>query len=317
MQKPIKTTTKTSPVVTTPVHHPVRTLFAALFGTLAVLLILSSLVSVWLNRTLTNTNTFVSVVAPLASTPSIQNFAAQKVSEELLKNAPTQDLANALLPPTSVTGQTPEQLKAQLQPVLYKSVQQLVANPGFAELWKNTNQTAHSQLISQLNSNSSELNLDLHPVVVGLAGQLKDTQLASVSSQLPIDQNTGKLNLRGSGIDQAHISYRRLQQGTIATVVLALLFAGLAILISTHHSKTLRRILIAVGVVCLLLAAAIQIPSLITIPVKDFATQKAIVAIIQKLFHNLQVASLVLGLGCIGVAGISKLVNIITTKHLK
>jgi hypothetical protein len=96
-------------------RHRVRTTFASLFGILAVLLIMSSVVSIWLNRTLTDTNTFVGVIAPLAQKPEIQNFVAQKASEELVKNAPTQDLANALLPAGAATGKSDEQVKARLR----------------------------------------------------------------------------------------------------------------------------------------------------------------------------------------------------------
>src|SRR5260221_12672135 len=103
--------------------HKVRTFFASIFGIIAVGLIMLSMTVVWLNRTLTDTTTFVQTVSPLASKPAIQNFVAQKVSEQLLNSAPTQDLAKMLLPAGQLSGLIPDDhLKMATKPVIDSTV---------------------------------------------------------------------------------------------------------------------------------------------------------------------------------------------------
>ena len=300
---------------TTKPHHPVRTVFASLLGALAVLLILFSVFAVWLNRTLTDTPTYVAVVGPLATKPEIQNFVATKVSEALVKNAPTQDLANALLPnDPQKAAKTNEQLKVALEPVVYKNVMQVVSSEQFATVWQNTNQTAHAELVKQLSSDSDQLTLDLHPILINVVGQLKTTQLGQFSDQIEISPDAGKLNLKSSGIDKAHSYYKLFQRATIAIVVAAIAAFALAIVISVDHAKTLRRILMMTGVSSLLVAFAVQLPSLIIIKGTGDVTQKAIVVITQSTLHNLQLASIIIGVLCIAVAVGSKIYSKAHTK---
>jgi len=286
---------------TPPKAHHARTVFASLFGTLAVFLILSSVISVWLNRTLTDTKTYVAVVGPLATKPDIQNFIAKKASEALAKNVPPQDAAVALLPPSALQ-QTPEQINAQLQPIVYSNVLKVISSPTFATIWTQANQTAHSSLVNQLNSDNDQLQLNLNPVIVAVTKQLSTTDLAPVAGEIEISPDMGQVNLQGTGISKAHSYYKLFKRSTIVIVVAALLSLAASIALSVHHLKTIRRILIATGVMLLLLAASIQAPSIIAIKLTDVETQKAMVVIMQSIFHNLQIASLIGGLGCIIVA---------------
>jgi hypothetical protein len=300
---------------TTSTHHPARTFFASLFGFFAVLLIMSSIISIWMNRTLTDTNTFVAVIAPLATKPEVQNFVAQKASEQLVKNAPTQELSNVLLPEgTRASAETDAQLKALLQPIIYNNVLKIVASPTFAAVWKDTNQTAHAALVSQLSNDSGNLSLDLNPLITDVVSQLKTTDLAQVSDQITVSPDAGKVNLQNSGIDKAHSYYTAFKRSTIVVVIAALICTGAAIALSVHHLKTVRRILLGTGVAALLLAGSIQVPSLVAIKLTDASSQKVVVVIIQSLFHNLQIASLITGVVCITVAIGIKVYEKLTTK---
>lgn len=297
----------------TPKAHRVRTVFASLFGILAVFLILSSVISVWLNRTLTDTPTYVAVVSPLATKPDIQNFIAKKASEALAKNVPPQEAAVALLPPEALQ-QTPEQINAQLQPIVYNNVLKVISSPTFATIWTQANQTAHSSLVNQLNSDNDQLNLNLNPVIVAVTQQLGTTGLAPVASDIEITPDMGQVSLQGTGIAKAHSYYKLFKRSTIVVIVAALLSLLVSILLSVHHLKTIRRILISTGLMLLLLAASIQAPSIIAIKLTDVETQKALVVIMQSIFHNLQVASLIGGLGCIVVAVGTKVFEKLKTK---
>jgi hypothetical protein len=285
---------------TTQPHHRVRTFFASLFGILAISLVLSSLVIVWLNRTLTDTNTYVKTVAPLATKPAVQVFIAQKASDELVKNAPIDDLAKALLPAGQDSGKTVDQLKLLLQPIIYNNVLKVVQAPAFVTLWENTNQTAHAAFIKQINSGSPSITLDLNPTVTGVINQLKTTQLAQFSDKIDTKPDSAKIDLAGSGIEKAHKYYQDFQKATWFIVALTTLCLVLAVIISVHHLKTLRRMLFGTGILTLLFAFSIWATSYISVGnSNDLVTKNAIVAIVQTLLHNLQLASVIIGVVCI------------------
>ncbi len=289
--------------------HHIRTFFAGLAGTLAISLILLSIMVVWLNRTLTDTATYVSTVAPLASKPAIQTFVASKISMQIVQSAPQQDIAVALLPASSITpATTPDQLQAMLMSVVTTNVMQIVESPKFAELWKSTNQSLHASLVAQLNSApSDQLTLDMTPTLSGVVDLLKSTQLAPVADQMNIAPGSGVVTMKNSKIVQFHQYYVWFKDGTIVIVVLALVLAVAAVLLSVHHNKILRRILLGVGVVALVEAAFLWLPSVAPIPAPDRATLDAARAMEQVIVQNLLVANLVIGIVCILAALGSKL----------
>src|ERR1700722_16571397 len=173
--------------------HKVRTFFAAIFGIIAVYLILASITVIWLNRTLTDNTTYVNTVAPLISQPAVQTFVAEKATDQLLTSLPTQNL-EALVPASQLTGnQTPEQIQALAKPAVAATILKLVQSPQFATLWKTTNQTAQASLVSQLDTNPRQVTLNLSPAISSLVGGLKTTQLAPLAAQIIVMPTSGVL----------------------------------------------------------------------------------------------------------------------------
>jgi hypothetical protein len=299
--------TKIKNVSQSSVHHYIRTTFAALFGIIALVLILASILVVWANRTVTDTSTYVQTVTPLVSQTAVKNFVAVKVADLLEKSAPTQDLAAILLPADQVAGKTPEQLATALTPVIHDSVVQVLDSPRFVALWKNTNQVNHAQLIKQLDANAAEITLDLSPFVNGVMQELKQTKLATIGDKLEISPDSAKLNFKGSQIEQVHKYYKLFKTATVAIVLITLLAIGLCVLISVHHAKTLRRIVAGTGVIALVIAGLIMVPSVATFHTDDPAMQQAVLAIASTLLHNLQIACVIIGFACVFLAIGSKI----------
>ncbi len=297
-------------------HHPFRTLFAAFFGIVALLLVLLSILVVWANQTLTNTQLFVTTFAPLASQSNVQQFIAEKAATTLLEQAPPEDIATALLPASSIIGQTSEQLQAQLRPVITRDILQLLEQPQFAELWKQTLQSTHAQIVSQLNSNADTISLDLRPAIQGALNQLQASDLHTVADTVKLEDNAGVVALNGDAIHRIRQYYQWFQEGTIVLVLLTAAAAGLCVWISVHHLKTLRRILVGMGIIALLIAAGLQVPDFV-MSSADAVQQKAAGAIAHTLFHNLQLACIVIGIGCIGGAIISKAISMLRARRTR
>ncbi|HEY4964217.1 MAG TPA: hypothetical protein VIH90_05970 [Candidatus Saccharimonadales bacterium] len=288
--------------------HKLRSFFAAIAGIVAVYLIMSSITVIWLNRTVTDTNTYVKTVSPLIQKPEIQNFIAAKVTDQIVNNAPIHDVATSLLPPAAVNNtQTVDQLKVLLTPVIQNSVLQIVKSPAFATLWTQTNRIAHAQLVSQLNNNNGELQLNLSPAVNAVIAQIKTTDLSPIADKITVNSNTGNLDIKSSGVKKAHHYYELFKTGTWAIVAITVIAIVLSIWLSVHHLKTIRRILIGVGVLALLQALILEAPVFINVSSTDKVTQDAAKAFAEALFHNLQLASLIVGVLCILAAIASKI----------
>lgn len=290
-----------------PVHHRVRTFFSSIFGLIALWLIMSSIFTVWLNRTLTDTNTYVATVEPLVSEPAVQAFIVTKATDQLLQSAPTEDLATTLLPTSETAGKNFDELTALVRPVITDSLQQIVSSPSFRELWKSTNRSAHTQLMGQLKAGSAVITLDLSPAVTGALDELTHTKLAPISNKIEITPGLGKFDLKGGSIERAHQYYTLFQQSTLALICLTILFLGLSIIISVHHVKTFRRIIFGAGISSIVLAGILAAPSIIQLHSADPVTQAAAIAIAQTLFHGLQLAGLAIGIGCLVVVFASKI----------
>lgn len=289
--------------------HKIRTLFSALAGTIAVYLILSSLTVVWLNRTLTNTNSFVGTVGPLVEKPEIQKYVADTVTDQIVDNSPPNDLANQLLPSSAVKANpSPEMLKAQLKPVVNRSVLQIVQSQQFDTIWTSTLRNAHATFMEQLNSTTSDsLTLDLSPAINGVVNQMKLTQLKPVADQIGIKPGTGALNIKSANISRIHDYYKLFKVATVGIVVLTVAMIALSIWLSVHHGKTARRIFFSTGILALLQAILLEAPSIATFSGNNAAQQNAAKVLAQSLLHNLQVASLIVGLICLAAAAGSKL----------
>lgn len=269
----------------------------------------------WLNRTLTDTTTYVNTVAPLVTQPAVQNFIADSVTQQIISSVPPQDLAQALLPANELESvQTAGDVTGKVQPIIRADVLQVVQSAKFATLWKTTNRTVHASLVTQLQGPDTEvITLNLVPVVNGVIDELRTTALHAVADHLGgggvIDSQAATVTLHSDRIVQYQQYYRLFQAGTWAVVALALAFGAGAVWLSVHHAKTLRRILIGVGVVALAQAAILAAPNLVTLPGTDPTTQAVAVAIFNVIVRNLFIASLVLGIVCIAAAITSKVVS--------
>lgn len=297
--------------------HHVRTFFAGLLGTIAVSLILLSITVVWLNRTLTDNATYVATVTPLATKPAIQNFIAEKLTEQILNSSQTQDLALTLLPPSAFSQGVPiDQLQAQLNPVIRAYVLQVVRAPKFVTLWVDTNKSLQSSLVRQLNqSNLSQLTFDLTPMLKGAIELLQDTQLGPVAATMNIAPGSGVVTVQDSRLAQFHWYYLWFQESTIAILVSTAVLFVAAVLLSVEHIKTLRRILVGVGILAFIQALILWAPSVTPLPVADSMTLDAARALEQVLVHNLFIASLIVGIMSLALAIASRVYESILARR--
>jgi hypothetical protein len=296
---------KTSPAPK--IHHYVRTPLAALLGALAMLLVSMSILLVWANRTLTDTNTYVNTVGPVIEKPELQDFVATKLADQALQSASVDDLAGKLLTPQDTAGKTPEQVREQVAKVMHDSVTEALKSPQVVDAWKTTNRSVHAELVGQLDANAPAITLDLTPLLQAVTDQLKQTKMAPVADKIDLKPGSAQVQLKGKPLENVHNAYKKLKTVPYLVVLLALALAGLAVWTSAHHAKTLRRMLVGTGVSALLVAAVIALPRVVQLPSADPAASRLAMALAGTLLHGLQEGCLVLGVVCILAALGSKL----------
>lgn len=290
-------------------RHAIRTAFSSFFGFIAVGLIITSVLAIWLDATLTNTNQYVNTVAPLVENPDVQNFVVDQTTDALLKgsDAPVRDVAGQLLGTSQDANKTDDQLKAEVTPLVKDQLLQVVSSPAFATLWADTNRQLHSSLIEQLKSNSDNFTLNLQPLITGVIAQLGTTKLAFVQDKLQLKPDSGQISVKGKQLDTVRKVYGYFQDAVWLIVLLTLLSIVLCVWLSVHHVKTARRVALATGIYAAVLALMLSASSLIKLGGQTADQQKLAAALVNGITHDLRLSLIILAAVCIAGAIGSKI----------
>ena len=270
-------------------------------------LILASILIVWLNRTLTDTPTFVGTVAPLIEEPEVQQFIAKSASEGVVESAPVQEVASKFLSEEQRTGKRAEQLKAQVQTEVENRILKVVSSPDFAAAWRNSIESTHSTVVTQLESGSETITFDFSPVIKQAVDQLAKSDLGINPKEVDLGKDTGKISMKRSELGPVSKAYDSLQSATVGLLIAALVAAVASVLLSTHHIKTLRRVLLFTGVFSLIIFIILNAPSYVKTNGIDPVDQAAIKTMIEAVFSDLKNAFLVVAIVSIAVAFGSKI----------
>jgi uncharacterized membrane protein len=295
--------TKNNPVPS-PNRHRVRKTFSVLCGIFAVALILASILGIWLDRTISDTDQYTKTVAPLVADPDVQAFVAEEVGDTLLdnKDVPITEIAVGVLGPAQVVGKSDEQLRAEVSPIVNKSLQTVIASPAFASLWKASNGAIHAQLIQQLKSDSPLIELNFQPLVADTIAQLGTTELAPVQDQLKIEDDAGKITIEDKQLDTARNVYNAFHKAMLAIIILAIVFVALCIGIAVDRWKAVRRLALFTGIIAAILALLLSLKSVATIGGEDVLEQKFATALIDGVTHDLRIALIIIAVLGIGSA---------------
>jgi hypothetical protein len=83
----------------------------------------------------------------------------------------------------------------------------------------------------------------------------------------------------------------------------------IAVVLSVHHGKTIRRILLIGGILALLQGMLLALPWLVTVPHVDTTTEAAVKIIVEQIVRNLMLLSSIVGIGCIAGAVASAVIS--------
>jgi hypothetical protein len=293
-------------------HHRVRSLLSSFFGAIALSFISLSILVIWLNSTLTNTDQYVKTVGPMAQNLMIQDFIADQATGIFLEGeeAPVGEIADHLLGSSLAEGKTDEELKVQVKPILQEDIKQALASPQFASLWDKNNEDIHSQFVTQLAGDSSTMTLNFHPLIVGAIDILTTTKLNFLKDKIDIKDDVGRVNIPSEQLVAARKFYDYSGELVIAIVTAAVITLIITLAISENRFKTLRRIVFSAGLSAGLLALSLSLPSVLAGQEARPEQQKFALALVDIFVRDLRTNLIIIASICIGIVVIYKIVEL-------
>jgi uncharacterized protein YjeT (DUF2065 family) len=178
-------------------RHRARRVLAGVLVVLTSLCIVAATIGVWTQRTLSDTDRYVALVAPLADDPAVTDPLAARLSEEVFVALDVEDRVQEAIasfpnvPPAASFLAGP--ITAGAQNLIQQRVEEFLASPTFSDLWTELNRQLHVKLQALLNEDYEQL-----PNVAISGGEV---QLNLVSIVAVVIQRLAQRGVDALGID--------------------------------------------------------------------------------------------------------------------
>ncbi|MYW68871.1 hypothetical protein GTY65_33065 [Streptomyces sp. SID8379] len=256
-------------------HRPprsrVKSTFAVVLVLLAALLTPLSVVAVWSNALIGDTDRYVQTMAPLADDPDVQGAVANRVTTAVMQQIDVDDLLGDVAPADrprleKALGAASGPITSGLTSLVHNTAEKFVASSAFATVWNQLNRTAHAAVDKALTGNgggavkveNGEVTLDLAPVVEKVKQALVDQGL-TVAGKIP-EVHTSITVMQSTGtLAKARTGFRLLQLLSWVLPLIVLVLAAGAVLLARRRRRALITAALAVAVGALVLGLALWI----------------------------------------------------------
>ncbi|GAB7005719.1 hypothetical protein JCM18899A_31920 [Nocardioides sp. AN3] len=251
-----------------------RTAVATVLIVLMAILAPLAVVARWAHDEISDTDRYVSTVAPLAHDPAVQKAVADRITAEILSRLQidqvTDQAVTALsdqgLPPVAATSL--QALKGPLvnavEGFVSRQVTALVQSDAFAQAWEAANRQAHTQLVAVLTGKDSNLvKVDNGVVSVSLATVIEAVKQRLVDRGFTLAERIPEVQaqftiLQSSDLQNAQTGFRVLSALNLVLPALALLCLVGAVLVGRSRRRTLVAAALALAGSMLLLGLALN-----------------------------------------------------------
>ncbi|MFJ8141009.1 hypothetical protein [Streptomyces sp. NPDC096013] len=208
-------------------HHPFRSTGSVLLILLAALLSLLSVVAVWANSVVRDTDRYVATVGPLASHPDVQRAVARRVTDQVLAQIDVDTLVKQLqdtvaekgVPPKAaqLVGNLRAPITSGLKQLVSGTVERVVTSTAFETVWVEGNRRAHSAVEKALTGRAdgaaslqnNQVAIDVAPIVARVKDRLVKAGLG-VAAKIP-DVHTNFVVFESKDIGKIKTYMRVLQ----------------------------------------------------------------------------------------------------------
>ncbi|MFE7275156.1 hypothetical protein [Streptomyces sp. NPDC057623] len=241
-------------VVGPPRHHPFRSLGAGLLILLAALLSLLSVVAVWANSIVQDTDRYVATVGPLASNPDVQEAVTNRVTSAVLERVDVDALVQQLTDAASAQGVPPRAadllknldgpIESGLNQLVANTVHRVVTSSAFQTVWVDANRRAHAALDEALTGEGegavklkdNQVVIDIGPIVARVKDRLVDAGLTPAAKIPEVHTNFVVFASEDIGEIKTYMRVLELLGGWLPVIALLVAAAGVYVAFNRRHA---------------------------------------------------------------------------------
>ncbi|MEU5637215.1 hypothetical protein ACH47C_13255 [Streptomyces rishiriensis] len=256
-------------------HHPFRSAGSALLILFAALLSLLSVVAVWANSIVRDTDRYVATVGPLASDPNVQKAVTNRVTDVVLAKIDVNALVKQLqdtvtekgVPPKAaqLVGNLEAPITSGLKQLVSGTVERVVTSSAFKTVWVEGNRKVHATVDKALTGEgggavklkNDEVAIDVAPIVAQVKQRLVDSGLA-VAAKIP-DVHTDFVVVQSKDIGKIKTYMRILEIMGGWLPVIALLVAAAGVYTAFNRRHALIGVALAVFAAMLVLGITLTV----------------------------------------------------------
>lgn len=233
---------------------------------LATLLLPVAVIGHWGHETVANPQQYIETVGPLAENPEIQQAVADVVSEAIIEQVDTGDLASgvvdAIIPNDKLSDLLAGPLKLGIDGLIRTGVDKFVASDAFQKAWVKINEAAQRGFIAALSGDPTgpvqfegdQLVLNISPLLEDVQQSLVDDGIA-VAGLVTIPQTDAQVVLLDApALAQARTIYAFASPFLSVILLITAAMFTLSVLLATRRARTT----VAVGITVVAWALALN-----------------------------------------------------------
>ncbi len=193
--------------------------------------------TIWINRTIMNTDQWVATVGPLAQDPAIQNVVADKMSTALFAKVDVEAQIRSLLPTALAPIAAP--VAGQIETYADKLITEVVRSDQFSNVWTTTMRSAQEAFVAAIkggrpggavSTTNGVITLNTAAFVTAAQERLASTRISGLTKFIPWDKFPDSFVLYESErLAQAQTAFGLFNSLVWILPFLALLFLALAL----------------------------------------------------------------------------------------
>jgi hypothetical protein len=237
-----------------PGHHPFRSLGSVLLILFAALLSLLSVVAVWANSIVQDTDRYVATVGPLASDPDVQKAVTNRVTDAVLAQVDVDALVKQLtdaaaeegVPPrvAALLGDLDGPIANGLKQLVSSTVERVVTSSAFETVWVNANRRAHTALDKALTGQAdsavkledNRVVIDLGPIVANVKDQLVDAGFSPAAKIPAVHTDFVVFASKDIGEVRTYVRVLEILGGWLPVIALLVAAAGVYVAFNRRHA---------------------------------------------------------------------------------
>ncbi|MGW2525111.1 hypothetical protein ACWC09_50860 [Streptomyces sp. NPDC001617] len=235
-------------------HHPFRSLGSVLLILFAALLALLSVVAVWANSIVQDTDRYVATVGPLASDPDVQKAVTNRVTAAVLAQVDVDALVKQLTDAASAKGVPPQAAKLLgnlngpiengLKQLVSSTVERVVTSSAFETVWVNANRRAHTALDKALTGQAggtvqlknNQVVIDLGPIVADVKNQLVAAGFSPAAKIPAVHTDFVVFASKDIGKVRSYVRVLQILGGWLPVIALLVAAAGVYVAFNRRHA---------------------------------------------------------------------------------